>query len=87
MGTMRQKKVLYCSDSYLARSPSRIGKNSMIEITNVMIERARLMAIRACDMLVSRILRGNTIGRFVLLLRTLLAHELQEEAVTFVVDG
>ena len=64
IGMIRQIKVLYCSDSCLAGSLSRKGKNSMIEMTNVMIERARLRAMSTYDMLVSRSLRGYTTGRF-----------------------
>jgi len=55
---IRQIKVLYCNDACLARSPSRMGKNSMSEITKVMIDRARLRAMSACDMLANRSLRG-----------------------------
>jgi hypothetical protein len=59
-GRIRQIKVLYCSDSCLALSPSRIGKNSKSEITKVRIESARLNPISAWDMLVTKILRGYT---------------------------
>ena len=58
MGTIRQKKVLHWRDSCLARSPSRMGKNSVSEMTKVRIERARLVAISACDMLMMSSLRG-----------------------------
>jgi len=55
-----------------------MGKNSMSEITKVMMETARLRAMNACDMLVNRSLRGNTTGRFEVVVRTV-AHALFDE--------
>ena len=43
-GTMRQKKVLYWSDSWRDTSPERIGRKEITDTAKVRIETARLKA-------------------------------------------
>ena len=55
-----------------------MGRNSMREITKVRMERARLIAISACDMLATKSLRGYTARLF---LAAVIDSELQKSSV------